>query len=193
MPQDMVSGNQQWFIAIVTPNTEKKCAGYLNRFFSPETVRPYVPVQQELHFWPSIKKRKMVERVVCPCYLFVQCTERVRKAIKSDKRCTFILHFMKDRGRKDEFGNTLFAVIPDYQMDIFRKMVESNQEVTIENLPLTAGTRVRIIEGDLYGAEGYLTKDAKGHTRISICIDNIGYATIEIDASKVEVIPAEES
>ena len=189
MPQDTTAG-EKWFIAIVTPNTEKKSAEKLGSLYA-ELASTYVPIQEETHYWASIRKRKKVERVVCPCYLFVRCTEPARKTIKSDKRCTFILHFMKDRGRKDENGIAQFAVIPDRQMEAFRKMVEGKREVCIESRRLIAGTRVRINLGDLEGLEGYLLRDARGSSKLCVRIDNVGFASMEISLDEVEVIDAQ--
>lgn len=185
MTQDTTS-NEKWFIAIVTPNTEKKSAERLGALYE-ELASTYIHIQEETHYWASVRKNKKVERVVCPCYLFVRCTERTRKAIKSDKRCTFILHFMKDRGRKDENGIAQFAVIPDRQMEAFRKMVEGEREVRIENRKLTAGTRVRVSQGNLSGLEGYLLRDAKGSSKLCVRIDNVGFASMEISPDEVEV------
>lgn len=81
-----MENNNDWYIAIVTPNTEKECVKKVKKLVGVEDmdeiynagnkVNAYVPTQRELHEWPSIKKRKWIERVLCPCYLFIQCTEK---------------------------------------------------------------------------------------------------------------------
>ena len=55
------------------------------------TVETYVPSQRELHEWPSTGKRKWIDRVICPGFLFIRSTEQVRYAIKAE--CSYILHF----------------------------------------------------------------------------------------------------
>lgn len=185
---------KHWFIAVVTPNTERSCASKLKDLFTnredenPE-VEAYVPVQREVHYWESIKRKKAVDRVLCPCYVFVRCTEAQRKAIKSDKRAQFLLYFLKDRALgNDHQRDTEFAVIPDHQMTVFRKMVEGEKEVTIDTTRLVRGAKVRVVSTLLRGEEGTLIRDYDGHHHLSIEIDNLGAATMTIDPADVEII-----
>ena len=75
----MADGNH-WFIAVVTSNTEKSCRDKLDKFFTilnkekkyddsedeDKRVISYVPIQRELHEWPSTGKRVWVDKVLCP-------------------------------------------------------------------------------------------------------------------------------
>ena len=117
---------KRWFIAIVMNNTEKACCRRLNEMFLANgnmtlDFETYVPSQRELRVWRN-GRRKKVDRILIPSYLFVRCTETVRKTLK--KETGFIKAFMKNRAlQANEFGASPFAFIPDSQMTNFRRMV----------------------------------------------------------------------
>lgn len=186
----MENNSLNWYIAIVTPNTEKaheqKLADWAKRKSS--MVETYVPSQRELHEWPSISKRKWIDRVICPGFLFIRTTEKIRYAIKAE--CPYILHFLKDRARKGkEQAVAPFAIVPDNQMEAFRRMVgDAAQTITIDASRLHVGSRVRIKSGSLKGLEGYLMREPEKRTRFCIKIDLLGYATMEIDAALLEEV-----
>ena len=184
-----------WYIAVVTHNTEKACVRKLEQWqaqrqrFSPVEVQTYVPIQRELRIWPSTGKKHWIDRVICPCFLFVRCTESVRYAIKAEN--PFILHFLKDRAtRSDDSPVIPFAVISDAQMTAFRQMVgDAQSPVTIDARRLKVGSPVRIKTGRLAGLTGYLYRQPrKKSTNFCIQINMLGYAIMEIDAALLEEI-----
>ncbi|MDD6506385.1 MAG: transcriptional regulator, partial [Prevotellaceae bacterium] len=69
-----------WFVGIVAYNNEKACQEKLERLLAYDDVEfsTYVPVQREMHEWPSTGKRVMVDRIICPSMLFIRCTDAVR-------------------------------------------------------------------------------------------------------------------
>lgn len=150
----------QWFIAVVTPNTElsnqRKLKAWSAAADTP--IETYVPTQRELHEWPSRRTKKWVDRVVCPCYLFIRCTPNVRYAIKA--QCPYILHFVKDPARReDPTAISPFATISDAQMLDFRRMVgDADAPITIDTSTLRIGTKVRIKAGKLKGLTGYICR-----------------------------------
>ena len=91
-----------WFVAIVTPNTEKKAVERMDDLITywkeneivnqAETVTAYVPIQKEVRYRPSTRKRVEVEKVLTSCYLFIRCSNAIRYKIASEAK--FILHFM---------------------------------------------------------------------------------------------------
>lgn len=186
----MENNSLNWYIAIVTPNTEKaheqKLADWAKRKSS--MVETYVPSQRELHEWPSISKRKWIDRVICPGFLFIRTTEKIRYAIKAE--CPYILHFLKDRARKGKEQTVApFAVVPEDQMEAFRRMVgDAETPITMDTFQLHVGSRVRIKSGSLKGLEGCLIREPGKSLRFCMRIDLLGYATIEIDAAHLEEI-----
>ena len=77
-----------WFVAVVTPNTEKRSAERLTQLVTQwksaqviaptEPITTYVPSQKEVRIQPSTSRRVEVERLLCPCYLFIECSDQLR-------------------------------------------------------------------------------------------------------------------
>ena len=136
---------------------------------------------------PSTGRRKWVDRIICPCFLFVRCTESVRYAIKAEN--LFILHFLKDRAtRKDGDLVTPFAVVSPEQMNDFRQMVGDADTPVMLDASLPIGSKVRIKTGRLQGFTGYLYRVPGRGTRFCIKVDLLGYASMEIDAAMLEEV-----
>ena len=186
----METDSPEWRIAIVTPNTEKACERKLTDWKQGQSlaVETYVPAQRELHEWPSTGKRKWIDRVLCPGLLFIRSTEKVRYTIKA--KCPYILHFLKDRARKGKEQTVApFAVVPEDQMEAFRRMVgDAETPITMDTFQLHVGSRVRIKSGSLKGLEGCLIREPGKSLRFCMRIDLLGYATMEIDAAHLEEV-----
>lgn len=186
----MENDSLQWRIAVVTPNTEKACEQKLADWMRRRScaVETYVPSQRELHEWPSTGKRKWIDRVICPGFLFIRSTEQVRYAIKAE--CSYILHFLKDRAKRGEASAVApFATVPEVQMEAFRRMVDdAPMPVTIDPSHLHVGSRVRIKSGSLQGLEGCLIREPEKSPRFCIKINLLGYATMEINAALLEEV-----
>ena len=134
-----------WFIAVVTPNTEKASREKLDKLIDDlnkekkyneskderKRVVSYVPIQREMHEWPSNGRRVIVDRVICPCYIFIRCSDADRYRIAC--RAKFIHHFLMDRARIVKDGRNDFARIPHDQMEAFQRMVgDGETHVTID-------------------------------------------------------------
>lgn len=179
-----------WFIAVVTPNTETACRDKLKKQFEKNKdmdFESYVPIQRELHEWPSTGKRHWVDRKICPCYLFIQCDRDTRYTISCQAK--FILHFVMDRTRRDKFGKADFAMIPHKQMLDFQRMVgDAETPVSIDATRLKVGSKVRVKSGRLAGLEGFLAQEPNGKTKLAIRINMLGYATTEIPIELLEEV-----
>lgn len=190
VPDTVSPDGRRWFVALVMHNTEKASAARLDALSrQPEAgiphVETYVPIQRERRVWQNGRK-KMVDRVVCPCYLFVRCTESTRRRIKI--QAPFINSFVKDRAMPaDEFGLFPFAHIPDDQMQAFMQMVRcADTPVTIDTSSLRIGDKVRVSGGPLRGMEGYLMEEPTGETSLAIRIDILGSARVHVPAGLLE-------
>lgn len=186
------SADKRWLIAIVAYNTEKSCCRRLDELFTldggePPDFETYVPSQKELRIWRN-GRRKKIDRILIPTFLFVRCTEFTRKLIKS--RAAFIKSFMKDRaGQADAFGIHPFAYIPDHQMLSLQRMVgDAETPVTIDPRRLHVGVRVRVKGGKLTGLEGNVLREPNGSTSLVLGIDILGYAKVEMPLELLEVI-----
>ena len=196
----MADGNH-WFIAVVTPNTEKSCRDKLDKLFETlnkekkydeskdedRKIISYVPIQRELHEWPSNGKRVWIDKILCPCYVFIRCPDRDRYDIAC--KAKFILHFLMDRARKTKDGRNVFARIPNSQMETFRRMVgDAENPVSIDPFKLHQGSKVRVKSGRFAGMEGYLYREPNGSTSIAIAIDFLGSARTEYPIELLELV-----
>ena len=189
-----------WFIAVVTPNTEKASREKLDKLIEDlnkekkyneskderKRVVSYVPIQREMHEWPSNGRRVIVDRVICPCYIFIRCSEADRYLIAC--RAKFIHHFLMDRARIVKDGRNDFARIPHDQMEAFQRMVgDGETHVTIDPTKLHLGTKVRVKSGRLAGMEGYLYREPNGSNMIAITINFLGSARTEYPLDLLEL------
>lgn len=192
-PQTRADGEpERWYIAVVTHNTEKACGKRLHDLFTVDgrsilDFEVYVPSQRELRVWRN-GRRKQIERILIPTYLFVRCTERVRKTLK--QQAPFIKHFLKNRaGCPDEYGIYPFAYIPDAQMASLQRMVgDAETPVTIDSSRLHAGVKVRVKGGRLSGFEGNVLHEPDGRTTIVIYINFLGCAKVEMPLELLELV-----
>ena len=78
--------------------------------------------------------------------------------------------------------------IPDRQLEQFRFMLDfSENTVNFNRDELIPGQQVRVIKGPLTGLEGELIT-VEGKSDLVVRIQQLGCATVEINAGMVEVI-----
>ena len=188
---------QYWFVAIVTPNTEKKAVERMDDLVQywkkqeildeTETVTAYVPIQKKVRYRPGTRKRVEVEEVLTSCYIFIRCSNAIRYKIASEAK--FILHFLMNSATKTESGSRDFARIPDEQMENFMRMVgDAENEVTIDPTRIHVGDRVRIKTGKLAGLEANICKEPDGRTLLALRVDFLGYAKMECPIANLELV-----
>ena len=186
-----------WFVAIVTPNTEKKAVERMDDLVQywkkqeildeTETVTAYVPIQKKVRYRPGTRKRVEVEEVLTSCYIFIRCSKAIRYKIASEAK--FILHFLMNSATKTESGSRDFARIPDEQMENFMRMVgDAENEVTIDTTRIHVGGRVRIKTGRLAGLEANICKEPDGRTLLALRVDFLGYAKMECPIANLELV-----
>ena len=188
---------QYWFVAIVTPNTEKKAVERMDDLVQywkkqeildeTETVTAYVPIQKKVRYRPGTRKRVEVEEVLTSCYIFIRCSKAIRYKIASEAK--FILHFLMNSATKTESGSRDFARIPYEQMENFMRMVgDAENEVTIDPTRIHVGDRVRIKTGKLAGLEANICKEPDGRTLLALRVDFLGYAKMECPIANLELV-----
>ncbi len=85
-------------------------------------------------------------------------------------------------------GEKTPAIIPDHEMDSFRFMIDySETPVNMQERLLKPGEFVRVIKGPLKGLQGDLIT-VGDKSRIAVRIAQLGYASVELNASFVEKI-----
>ena len=139
----------------------------------------YVPIKAEIHDWSD--RKKLVERVLIPHHVFVRCTEAER--MKSFEAAPGRL-----RGYLNEREPRRPSVVPDREMENFRRMVDYGQsEISITQERFRAGDHVRVTEGPLKDMECELV--SVGAKRcIIIRLGQIGAVKMEINKALVRKI-----
>jgi len=172
---------RKWFVAVVNHNTEKVCAERITK----AGYECYLPTQEEMRVWKNGRRAKVV-RVVIPALLFIRCTERERLSIVS---LPYIKRFMTDRASSspDSLRKPV-AVIPDRQIETLRFMLgNSDTPVSIVG-EYRKGDKVRVIRGGLRGLEGEVVQTTDGKSQLTVGIDFLGYARVDINSLDVERI-----
>lgn len=172
---------QEWFVAIVNNRSEKKYAQVLHN----KGYETFVPIQNEEHIWRN-GTVKAVDRVLIPTMIFIYCTEYERKEVI---KMPFINRFMMDQTQKDKDGKHPIAKISEWQMDLFRELLEKSDEpITVEPLPLNVGDKVKVIRGRLVGIEGRILQQRCSETFLIVEITLLGCAKLGISLGDVEKI-----
>jgi transcription antitermination factor NusG len=143
-----------WYALVVKSKSEFKAEDEL----SSAGVTTYLPSTTLVKKWSDRKKEIIVP--IIRGYIFIYANEKERfysLEQKSVVKCLF------DVGRP--------AVIPDWQIENLKRVLESKPEITIEN-GIAIGDSVKIIDGPFEGVVGVLQSSAKGRT-LSVSIDLI--------------------
>ena len=163
-----------WYVAYTRVNYERKAQEYLRKL----GYEVYVPIQKEMRQWSD--RRKVVSRIVIPMVIFIHTND---VNVRQVERLSFITQMLHAPGEKKR------AVIPDCQIMQFRYMLEhADSPVRVDNAEVKTGQRVRVLKGKLKGFEGVVSRCKDGKTSVSIILDYLGYASVSIDQSDLEII-----
>lgn len=177
LPSD-VTGNgvahpRHWLAAYVRLCHEKKVSQQLTKM----GIENFLPVQEEIHQWSD--RRKKIERILIPMIIFVHVDTVERSRVLT---LLSVSRYMVLRGKSTP------AVIPDYQMERFKFMLDhSDESIQLTDAPLSPGEKIRVMKGPLTGLEGELVT-VDGGTKIVVRINLLGYASVKIPVSFVERI-----
>lgn len=163
-----------WFVGFVMSCRERRVAETLAK----AGYECYVPVKREVHKWSD--RKKIIEKLVLPRYIFVHCTEAER--LKSFGMAPGLCGYLNSRGLHKP------AVVPDKEMETFRSMVEKGTGgVVIAQDHFEPGDHVRIVDGPLAGLECEAV--SIGTTRcILVRLGELGTARMDIDISLIRKI-----
>lgn len=161
-----------WYVGCVRSCQEKNVAEALGK----RSVEHYLPLRREVHRWSD--RRKVVECLVLPRYVFVRCTDAQRRSILAEE--SRIVRFLSSGGA--------VSVVRDEEMAAFRMMVEKGSgAVRVSDTPLSAGDRVRVLSGPLAGLECELLEVGGGRC-LAVRLGTFGTATMDLDVDTVEKI-----
>lgn len=162
---------RRWYVARVRSCQERNVAAALSGM----GIETYVPVRREMHRWSD--RRKLVEVLLIPRFVFVHCTEEDRRlALSREPR---ISGFLSAEGKP--------SVVRDAEMDTFRAMVDSGRGVNVSGEAPAPGDRVRVMSGPLMGMECELVSVGGGRC-LAVRLGVLGTATMDLDIESVEKI-----
>lgn len=160
-----------WYAVYVAPRAEKKVSERLTASEIPH----YLPLRKEKRRWSD--RVKEVELPVINGYLFVKIASPLFSEVV---KIYGILNFLRENG--------VPVVIPDEQMDNFRRFVEQSSEaIEFYNGTFEQGEPVVITKGDLQGLMAEVV-NIQGKYRVAIRLDCLGCALTTLPASFIEKI-----
>lgn len=145
-----------WYAFYTLPRAEKKVAEKLEK----HKFEYYLPLIKTLKQWSD--RKKMVIEPIFKSYIFVKVLpDEIKRVLPIDGILKII-----------SFGH-IPQSIPDSQVAFLKLLLESPDEIEISST-LQTGDKVRIIQGPLAGAEGFL--GAIGSKNFKINIEIVGHS-----------------
>ena len=180
VPEDaekpVVEPSRYWFIARVSPNTEKSTRSKLQAL----GYEVFVASQQELRYWKNgtrLKKKK-IERVVITQYVFLHISKKERENII---RYSFVKEFMKNKAAQDKME---FAQMSDDDMAYLMQMFgQTDCPVLFDTTNYTIGEKVSLHLGSYDYTARVVRKRGDNTTYYGIRISELGCAYIEVPPS----------
>ena len=152
--------NKNWFALYTKPRHEFKAALQLESV----KVNFYLPVVTKIRQW-SDRKKKITEPLFGG-YIFIHGNEKERLTALEQPAIVRTICF---NGRP--------AVIPDWQIESLKRMLESKREVTVSN-QLQVGARIKVTSGPFKDVEGVVYISNKHEKMLAITIELINRSVI---------------
>lgn len=167
--------NLQWFAAYTRNNFARRIKDRLVE----AGVECYLPTQLQERIYNNRKRR--IEVPLIPNLLFIRVNAEACYDIANE--LSLPMRYVLDRAERRP------APISNKQMSDFRLLVEMPDDcLTLVNIQLAAGDRVRVTAGPMKGIEGELIR-IKGHRRVVVRLnDTISVASTYIPATMLERI-----
>lgn len=161
---------EHWYAVYTRPRHEKK----VFEQFQEREQESYLPLVKQVRLWKDRKKK--VEVPMFRSYLFARFDYKYRFDLLQIKGVVKIVNF---RGTP--------AVVPDWQIDALKKMVENPDKVHFETY-IHTGEEVEVTEGAFKGMRG-MVKTIKGATRLVVTIEGILQSvSVDIDTGFIKRI-----
>lgn len=157
-----------WYALYTKVNQEFKAAEYLTK----SGIEHYLPVVSKIKQWSD--RKKLIKEPVLKNYIFIYATESQRLEallLPQIVRCVF------ENGKP--------AVIPDWQIQNFKKAIEGNQDFIVYN-GLVPGQMIEILNGPLKGIKGIIQSKSKNFT-LAVSIELLNRSIIIKLPADVEI------
>lgn len=160
---------KKWYAFYTKPKHEFKAEESLKL----KEVEYYLPTIKILKQW-SDRKKKVTEPVF-KSYIFVKVNEKERiKALQAEGVVSTI-----------SFGGKP-SVIPDWEIDNLRKMLELSDDILITD-EIVLGTTVRVTQGPFEGIEGVVVEQENNQRMLGISI-NLLQRSVLVKCSKENIL-----
>ncbi len=165
----VITNLKHWFALYTKPRSEFKAAQQLAAL----GMEYYLPTIKTIRQW-SDRKKKVVEPLF-KSYIFVFCSELERYyAVQQDAIVKAI------------FFNGKPAIVPDWEIESLRKVVENSEELSVSKIP-QIGTEVEIIDGPFKGVIGKVFENENNQQMLAVSIKLLRRSVIvHLPASKVK-------
>lgn len=161
-----------WIAVYTRPRSEKKAAKELERL----GIETYLPIQKQLRLWSDRKKH--VDVAVIPMVLFVYVSD---DDIITIRQHSLIINVLSLPGSRTP------AHIPEHQIKTLKYMLgQTDIQVSFESSKYRTSEKVIVIRGKLRGLIGEIKSIKDDFTTISVYIDLLGGALVNIKTIDVE-------
>ncbi len=150
-----------WFAIYTRPRHEKKVYDEL----VDKNHEAFLPLVKRVRQWKD--RKKTVEMPLFTSYLFARFDYKYRHQILQTKGLVKIVNFSGEP-----------AVVPDWQIESLRRMLEHPQTLTLENY-IRPGEIVEVTDGPFNGLKG-MVRELRGSKRLVVTIDGI-MQTVSVD------------
>ena len=168
--------SKYWFIARVSPNTEKSTRTKLQAL----GCEVFVASQPELRFWKNgiRQKRRVIEKVVITQYIFLHITRKQREELI---RYSFIKEFMKNKASRESSD---FALMSDGDMTTLMQMFsQTDHPVLFDTGDYTVGDQVQLHLGSYDYTAHVVRRRGDDNVYYGIRVSELGCAYMEVPPS----------
>jgi transcription antitermination factor NusG len=159
-----------WYALYTKPRHEKK----VNELLLDKKIEVYLPLISRVSQWQDRKKK--VEEPLFKSYIFSNFKYKYRFDVLQTDGVVKIVNFHGDP-----------AVVPDWQIESLKKMLEYPETLRLESY-IRAGELAEVIAGPLAGMKGTVVR-RKGSSRLVLTIDGIMQSvSVEIDERNLKKV-----
>lgn len=161
-----------WFALYVNFKSEKKVCQELED----QSIESYLPLYTKIKYLKNRKRKTQIPLI--SCYVFARIPFELRNTILNIQG---VVKYVKTDNKP--------AIIPTSEMDLMRRLTDSNFQFDIEQEDyFMIGEDVDIVHGPLQGLNGKII-ERRGRRRLFLRINSIHHAiSVEVDNELIEPV-----
>jgi transcriptional antiterminator RfaH len=160
-----------WYAAYTKSRTEKKILERLTE----NGFEAYLPIQRKRRQWSD--RLKWVEEPLIKSYIFIRVNEKqYYNAINTPGLVCYVTFEGKA------------AAIPDWQIDLLKKLLNEGAEMEVSNERFAAGQKIIVVKGTLVGMQGEMV-EYRGRKKVLVRLGTTGtniLVTVDLDLIEKE-------